>query len=624
MILQYIFIKEYRTLKNQGLNFSNKYLINYSVKENKIEISENPFYIKDFFGKTVSCLTGIIGENGVGKTTILNYIKEVLSFPITTNLNNVDSIIVFYSEIDDKFLIATYGFKLSKATCSINSKSKLEIIDLKEIIEAEQADANNLNHKSILSYIEAYSLNPIVYFSNVFDARGEKDYGPVKIPPVYNLSTNYLTKGSIIGGETNSTYKNDELYKSIKLILNSKEHIPEIKLPKYLIVNIKNILIDEYLTVKTNYKGDSSYNDLFRDEITETLNKLRDTKEFSSNKRIRIQFWLCSYLLIQINDYYDNTKINEIRKIISESTIDNLQGKIIAFLITNFNYLSFKNEKRNIYLPNNFDWIVFFKNYDVFINTTLKLYDKHNNDEEFHSFKIPLIAENEKETKKLIETSESSSISLNLLSYSWHDLSTGETMLLRFFANIYVFAQFFKIDTPIGATSILFLFDEIETFYHPQWQKKLIKSMLDFINFHFKDIQIQIILTSHSPLIISDIPKTNLIFLRKVGQDVLVQKSLNDHRQTFASNIHSLLSDSFFLNDGLMGEFANDKISDVIDLLVDGKLKTIVEKKDYIESIINLIGEPVIKSKLIELLEQRLRANLISIKTDIDSLKKRK
>ena len=58
--------------------------------------------------------------------------------------------------------------------------------------------------------------------------------------------------------------------------------------------------------------------------------------------------------------------------------------------------------------------------------------------------------------------------------------------------------------------------------------------------------------------------------------------------------------------------------------MVDGKLKDAVEKRDEIEKIISIIGEPVIKNKLLEILESRLRANLLTIKSDIDSLKKRK
>ena len=150
------------------------------------------------------------------------------------------------------------------------------------------------------------------------------------------------------------------------------------------------------------------------------------------------------------------------------------------------------------------------------------------------------------------------------------------------------------------------------------------KLLFDFINDKFKDYNNQIIFTSHSPLTISDIPKSDLIFLQKSENEIFTKNNLNEHRNTFASNIHSLLTDTFFLHVVHIGDFADEKINDVINLLVDGKLKDVVEKRDEIEKIISIIGEPVIKNKLLEILESRLRANLLTIKSDIDSLKKRK
>ena len=77
------------------------------------------------------------------------------------------------------------------------------------------------------------------------------------------------------------------------------------------------------------------------------------------------------------------------------------------------------------------------------------------------------------------------------------------------------------------------------------------------------------------------------------------------------------------MQDGHIGDFADEKINYVINLLVDGRLKDIIEKRDEIEKIISIIGEPVIKNKLLEILESRLRANLITIKSDIETLKER-
>ena len=69
---------------------------------------------------------------------------------------------------------------------------------------------------------------------------------------------------------------------------------------------------------------------------------------------------------------------------------------------------------------------------------------------------------------------------------------------------------------------------------------------------------------------------------------------------TFGANIHTLLSDGFFMSDGLMGKFAKSKITEILEFLNDKKeLKTI--KKEQIKPIIKSIGEDFLRKKLLNL-----------------------
>ena len=125
-------------------------------------------------------------------------------------------------------------------------------------------------------------------------------------------------------------------------------------------------------------------------------------------------------------------------------------------------------------------------------------------------------------------------------------------------------------------------------------------------NYHF-------IFTSHSPFLLSDLPKENIIFLEK-GKQVYPFK---DGKQTFGANIHTLLSHGFFMKDGLMGEFAKSKIDDVIKYLNNDKKNTITTDKDA-QNIINIIGEPIIKRELQRMLKNKME---LSNKTEIDTIK---
>ena len=117
------------------------------------------------------------------------------------------------------------------------------------------------------------------------------------------------------------------------------------------------------------------------------------------------------------------------------------------------------------------------------------------------------------------------------------------------------------------------LLDEIDLGLHPQWQKKFLNLILNI--FKNYSIKLNIILTSHSTFILSDLPKENIIFLEK-GKQVY---PFEDGKQTFGANIHTLLSHGFFMKEGLMGEFAKEKIQSIINYYEEIKELTKEENK---------------------------------------------
>lgn len=182
------------------------------------------------------------------------------------------------------------------------------------------------------------------------------------------------------------------------------------------------------------------------------------------------------------------------------------------------------------------------------------------------------------------------------------DLSFGEIQLLKILYNI---QNIITKETECN-NNILFLLDEIELGLHPQWQKMIINLLSKMTTKN--DKKVYFVLTSHSPFILSDIPKENVIFLdkykenedknQKVGNCKNATKDID--MKTFGANIHTLLSNGFFMSDGLMGEFARNKITEILNFLNDKEeLKTI--KKDQIKPIIESIGEDFLRNKLLNL-----------------------
>ena len=113
-----------------------------------------------------------------------------------------------------------------------------------------------------------------------------------------------------------------------------------------------------------------------------------------------------------------------------------------------------------------------------------------------------------------------------------------------------------EIDIPIN--KYFLLLDEVDLSFHPEWQKRTLKYLLDILG-KIKDKSFHLIFTSHSPFLLSDIPKENIIFLDKYTEEdkksgrwyprnryCKVVNGLVNKDKTFAANIHTLLSDGFF------------------------------------------------------------------------------
>ncbi|MDI9310269.1 MAG: hypothetical protein QM535_08635 [Limnohabitans sp.] len=155
--------------------------------------------------------------------------------------------------------------------------------------------------------------------------------------------------------------------------------------------------------------------------------------------------------------------------------------------------------------------------------------------------------------------------------------------------------------------NINIIFDEIELYFHPEFQRSFIQ---DFFNY-LKALNIKtyksfyLLFITHSPFILSDIPKQNVLFLSD-GKPQEFEK-----KNTFGANIADLLQDSFFFNDVnknklLIGDFAKSEINKTIKWLNDMKNETDESKINVIEKakhkrIIDLIDEPLIRTKLTEM-----------------------
>lgn len=104
------------------------------------------------------------------------------------------------------------------------------------------------------------------------------------------------------------------------------------------------------------------------------------------------------------------------------------------------------------------------------------------------------------------------------------------------------------------------ILEEIELYYHPELQQQFVKFLIDGLNQmtleNINSIHVQIV--THSPYVLSDIPRTNVLALKKDKENPVAGL------RTFGANIHDMLKDSFFLQGGSMGCFAQWEVGHLV------------------------------------------------------------
>ena len=86
--------------------------------------------------------------------------------------------------------------------------------------------------------------------------------------------------------------------------------------------------------------------------------------------------------------------------------------------------------------------------------------------------------------------------------------------ILHHVHNIYTIKYAGKNRKPYNCVQIIL--EEIEQYYHPEYQRVLIATLIEYLNKLNidKNFRIDILLVTHSPFVLSDIPMENILFFR--------------------------------------------------------------------------------------------------------------
>lgn len=148
----------------------------------------------------------------------------------------------------------------------------------------------------------------------------------------------------------------------------------------------------------------------------------------------------------------------------------------------------------------------------------------------------------------------------------------------------------------------LFLLDEPETHFNPDWRSLFISTLRDCLEEKDNSVLRDILITSHSPFIVSDCVSDNvLIFKKPKGRNKSVKVSRPDFK-TFGASVN-LLTQEIFHKEETISEIANRRLNDTLRNYKAGKLsfnealKKINELGDSVEKLVIISELREIESK---------------------------
>lgn len=200
-------------------------------------------------------------------------------------------------------------------------------------------------------------------------------------------------------------------------------------------------------------------------------------------------------------------------------------------------------------------------------------------------------------------------------------LSSGERQYLYTFSTfIYHTLNLLSIhsDNRVRFCRVNLVMDEVEICFHPEYQRRFISEMIGYIERLDlnKNMAFNILIATHSPFILSDILKGNILYLDD-GKNANIT---DEFKNPFCANICDLLYQSFFLKEGFIGEYSRQKLRSIFLLLNKPKnlsTKEIKEKriKEQINFYIEEVGDPFI---IMQLKKLALRQNMRKDEKNID------
>lgn len=596
MQIHYLWINKSHYLKDASINLSSRFIFEMEIlnageagEARALTIYENPDYIPDFFEKeNVKNVTAIIGKNGAGKSSILKYIRHHL--PNGVNSDFDDDIIAY--EIEEENGTEFYLLFPDHLGIVVYDKTTLFKIQPFGDIPIVSLRYSGFPRADFIHY--SYFLE---YNEDVTNYSG-----------LLNISTTaYLTAARTRIIEENLDNKNIQAQLLAKTSDLQNLYLDEVARAIQFLGSddSKKLPFDRplELTVEINLDDQLYFeNQKAKSDIEEVLQSLYSQKKSDSKEARLIDNLL---LAIFINFQIDERKYTDGRRIynLQIKEQESIRDYILRFF-EEIGGLKVKIEKDEVKITRFELLSKFVPEFIGFIEELIARKIVLITSQESTQFYLPLTDETEELFQKLRDYYLKIKGISTFFNFRWRSLSTGEQSYLSFMSRFYHIKHFEHHDLE---KNLVIMIDEGDACYHPEWQRRFFNITLDYLSRLFNEHSIQLIFAANTPFLSSDLPKSNVLFIEKTGKRTSIYHSKDNNRdQTFAANIHTLYSDSFYMDGILIGEFAKHKLDKIIKYLNNKKVRR--RNEGYLKTI-GLIGEPVLRRKLQDMWSEKFGLN---------------
>lgn len=186
------------------------------------------------------------------------------------------------------------------------------------------------------------------------------------------------------------------------------------------------------------------------------------------------------------------------------------------------------------------------------------------------------------------------------ITFETQGLSAGELSYLSMMGRLdEIIGDQAKEKSRIAQTNLILFLDEAETTLHPEWQRRLVENIIWYIENFTSNLHVHVIFASHSPTLLSDLPRGNVCMLPSRSNPD------GDCRapdiETFGMNIYDLYRIMADEKGCISGRFSTQKIERLMKRCAKGE----IDEEDRV--LTDMIGDPLIGAHIENLLRKKER-----------------